>query len=394
MTLKSKIPEIRFEGFSGEWEERRMLDCSSKIGDGLHGTPIYTDNSGIYFINGNNLILGSICITNETKQVNKNDQSKDDKNLGLSTILMSINGTIGNLAWYKEEKVMLGKSVAYINLENCDNNYMYTYLQTSRVNNYFFNNLTGSTIKNLGLKTIRETEVLIPNKSDEQTKIGTYFQHLDSLITQHQQKHEKLLNIKKAMLEKMFPKEGADVPEIRFEGFDGEWEEKELGEVSDRYDNLRIPITATKRISGNTPYYGANGIQGYVKGYTHDGEFILVAEDGANDLKNYPVQYVNGKIWVNNHAHVLQSKKNVANNHFLKFTISKTNIEPFLVGGGRAKLNAEIMMKIVVTIPLNIEEQTKVGNFFKKLDDLIVLQQTQLKKLKNIKKASLEKMFV
>ncbi|MGH2143920.1 restriction endonuclease subunit S, partial [Enterococcus faecalis] len=83
---------------------------------------------------------------------------------------------------------------------------------------------------------------------------------------------------------------------------------------ANRYDNLRVPITASKRISGNTPYYGANGIQDFVEGYTHDGEFILVAEDGANDLKDYPVQYVNGKVWVNNHAHVLQAKQSIANN--------------------------------------------------------------------------------
>ena len=191
-----------------------------------------------------------------------------------------------------------------------------------------------------------------------------------------------------------FPKNGADTPEIRFSGFNGKWEEKILGEIVNRYDNLRIPISSTNRISGSTPYYGANGIQDYVKGYTHDGEFILVAEDGANDLKNYLVQYVNGKIWVNNHAHVLQIKKDISDNKFLKYAISKINIEPFLVGGGRAKLNANIMMNINMTVPLDIEEQIKIGNYFQKLDQQINLQQKELEKLKNIKKASLEKMFV
>lgn len=70
------------------------------------------------------------------------------------------------------------------------------------------------------------------------------------------------------------------------------WEQRELGELVTRYDNLRVPVAASERVPGTTPYYGANGIQDYVKGYTHVGEFILVAEDGANDLKNYPVQYV------------------------------------------------------------------------------------------------------
>jgi len=164
--------------------------------------------------------------------------------------------------------------------------------------------------------------------------------------------------------------------------------------MANRFDNLRVPITASDRVSGNTPYYGANGIQDYVEGFTHEGEFILVAEDGANDLKNYPVQYVNGKIWVNNHAHVLQAKKEIANNKFLKYVISQTNIEPYLVGGGRAKLNAEIMMGISIKLTENLEEQERFGTFFMSIDNLITLHQREREKLENIKKSCLEKMFV
>ena len=155
------------------------------------------------------------------------------------------------------------------------------------------------------------------------------------------------------------------------------WEQRELRYWAERYDNLRIPIAANLRIPGTTPYYGANGIQDYVSGYTHDGEFILVAEDGANDLKNYPVQYVCGKIWVNNHAHVLQARDNIASNKFLKYAISQTDIEPFLVGGGRAKLNAETMMHIEIFASPKLEEQEKIGTFFRALDDLIALHQRE-----------------
>jgi len=181
-------------------------------------------------------------------------------------------------------------------------------------------------------------------------------------------------------------------PEIRFPGFTDDWEQRRLQEVVDRYDNLRIPITASKRVAGNTPYYGANGIQGYVEGYTHDGEFILVAEDGANDLKNYPVQYVDGKVWVNNHAHVIQAKENLADNMFLMNAIRSINIEPFLVGGGRTKLNADVLMKLEVIIPLKSEQQ-KIGTFFKQLDDTIALHQRKLDLLKETKKGFLQKMF-
>lgn len=152
------------------------------------------------------------------------------------------------------------------------------------------------------------------------------------------------------------------------------WEQRKLEDIADRYDNLRIPVAANLRIAGSTPYYGANGIQDYVDGYTHEGEFVLVAEDGANDLKNYPVKCVKGRIWVNNHAHVLQGKRDIADNLFLSFSLNQADIESLLVGGGRAKLNAETMMGIEMSLP-KIEEQRQIGAYFAQLDDLITLHQ-------------------
>nr|WP_275077863.1 restriction endonuclease subunit S [Ligilactobacillus ruminis] len=170
------------------------------------------------------------------------------------------------------------------------------------------------------------------------------------------------------------------------------WKQRKVREVTDRYDNLRIPVAANLRVSGTTPYYGANGIQDYVDGYTHDGEFILVAEDGANDLKNYPVRCVKGRIWVNNHAHVLQGKYDSADNKFLACAISQADIESLLVGGGRAKLNAENLMDMNLLLP-NKAEQIRIGKYFAQLDHLITLHQRKIDKLKNLKKAMLEKMF-
>ena len=180
-------------------------------------------------------------------------------------------------------------------------------------------------------------------------------------------------------------------PQIRFKGFTDAWEQREVNEIADRYDNLRVPVASSQRVEGTTPYYGANGIQDYVDGYTHEGEFVIVAEDGANDLKNYPVQYVNGRIWVNNHAHVLQSNQN-NDTKFLKYLIGSTNIENLLVGGGRAKLNAEVLMKIDLTLPKK-QEQIKISTLFDSLDSLITLHQRKCEKLKNMKKALLDKMF-
>ena len=186
--------------------------------------------------------------------------------------------------------------------------------------------------------------------------------------------------------------ENTKKPAIRFAGFTEDWEQRKVKEVTDRYDNLRIPVATSLRVTGKTPYYGANGIQDYVEGYTHDGEFILVAEDGANDLKNYPVKCVKGRIWVNNHAHVLQGKCDCADNQFLAYAISQADIESLLVGGGRAKLNAETLMDIELLLPSK-DEQIQIGSYLTNLDNLITLHQRKYEKLNNVKKSMLEKMF-
>ncbi|WP_455154358.1 restriction endonuclease subunit S [Stomatobaculum longum] len=182
------------------------------------------------------------------------------------------------------------------------------------------------------------------------------------------------------------------VPRIRFKGFEEDWEQRKVSELADRYDNLRVPVAEKLRVRGTTPYYGANGIQDYVRGFTHDGEFVLVAEDGANDLKNYPVQYVNGRIWVNNHAHVLQAKDKIADTRFLGYAVSRADIEAILVGGGRAKLNAEVLMRLALILP-GRTEQIRLASFLVGIDSLLSLHQRKLEKLKILKKAMLEKMF-
>ena len=234
----------------------------------------------------------------------------------------------------------------------------------------------GSTVNNLNKELVGNTVVTIPTIK-EQRVLGQYLETLDNLITLHQREFAFLCKEKSK----------------KFRYIKNAWEQRKVREVTDRYDNLRIPVAASLRVAGTTPYYGANGIQDYVDGYTHDGEFILVAEDGANDLKNYPVKCVKGRIWVNNHAHVLQGKYDCADNQFLAYAISQADIESLLVGGGRAKLNAETLMGIDLLLPKKAE-QIRIGKYLAQLDNLITLHQRELEKLKNLKKACLDKMFV
>ncbi|WP_228480081.1 restriction endonuclease subunit S [Listeria welshimeri] len=246
--------------------------------------------------------------------------------------------------------------------------------------------------KRIHVDTFFDMAVTIP-KLEEQQKIGSFFKQLDNTIALHQRKLDALKRVKKGLLQQMFANNEEKAPRLRFINFDEEWEQRKLNEIANRYDNLRVPITASARISGTTPYYGANGIQDYVEGFTHDGEFILVAEDGANNVKNYPVQHVNGKIWVNNHAHVLQAKENKHDNKFLMNAIKIIRFEPFLVGGGRAKLNSDVMMKLIVKFPC-YEEQKKIGTFLQRLENVITLHKNKINKLSSLKKTYLQNMLI
>jgi type I restriction enzyme S subunit len=176
----------------------------------------------------------------------------------------------------------------------------------------------------------------------------------------------------------------------RLDGFRGDWNSCKINDVADFFDNLRIPVTKNQRMPGNTPYYGANGIQDYVSGYTHDGEFILIAEDGANDLLNYPVTYASGKIWVNNHAHVLAGIKSVADTKFLSYLLKKVDYTAVLVGGTRAKLNGKTLKNIEITLPESISEQQAIASILTVMDEEIESLLTEKAKMVQISEGAMD----
>ena len=377
MTKITDIPAIRFKGFSDTWEQRKVREVTDRY-DNLRipvaaslrvaGTTPYYGANGIQDYVDGYTHDGEFILVAE-------DGANDLKNYPVKCVK-------GRIWVNNHAHVLQGK------YDCADNQFLAYAISQADIESL----LVGGGRAKLNAETLMGIDLLLPNKA-EQIRIGKYLAQLDNLITLHQRKYDKLTNVKKSMLEKMFPQNGSNAPEIRFKGFTEAWEQRKVREVTDRYDNLRIPVAASLRVAGTTPYYGANGIQDYVDGYTHDGEFILVAEDGANDLKNYPVKCVKGRIWVNNHAHVLQGKYDCADNQFLAYAISQADIESLLVGGGRAKLNAETLMGIDLLLP-NKAEQIRIGKYLAQLDNLITLHQRELEKLKNLKKACLEKMFV
>jgi len=208
-------PKLRFKDYSADWQSMTLNSVSEQIGDGLHSTPVYDPEGEFFFVNGNNLVDGQIKITESTKRLNHIEIQKHKIRLSSNCILMSINGTIGNLAFYENQKILLGKSACYINLkEGINKQFIYQLLQSPSLKKSFTGELTGSTIKNLSLGTIRDTIFFSPDKS-EVTKIASLLSTVDEKIKQLTKSHELLSQFKKGVIQKIFSQE------LRFKADDG-----------------------------------------------------------------------------------------------------------------------------------------------------------------------------
>ena len=392
----SNTPQIRFAGFTDAWEQRKFSELTEiRSASRVHkeewqssGVPFYRSSDVMAALNGTE--NEKAFISEELYEKLSAVSGKLEK----GDVLVTGGGSVGKPYIVPNNEPLYTKDADLLwikNNENLDLYFVYTFFFSPTFTDYLNSVSHVGTIAHYTITQLGETPITLPCVSEQQ-KIGDYFRNLDSLITLHQRKCDALQKFKKSMLQKMFPQNGESVPEIRFAGFTDAWEQRKVQDVADRFDNLRIPVAANLRVHGTTPYYGANGIQDYVEGFTHDGEFVLVAEDGANDLKNYPVKCVNGRIWVNNHAHVLQGKAGIADNSFLAFAISQSDIESLLVGGGRAKLNAEALMSIEFRLPC-LQEQYRIGEYLTQLDNLITLHQRKCDALQKFKKSLLQKMF-
>ena len=404
---KNGIPKLRFPGFTGAWEQRKLGEGTLKIGDGLHGTPKYSTSGNVLFINGNNLINGKVVITSETKRVTSNEQSKDDKELNQNTILMSINGTIGSLAWYRNENLMLGKSVAYIEVSEFDKKFVYAYLQTTKVKFYFISSLTGTTIKNLGLKAIRETPLLIPN-IEEQEKIGEFFQQLDSLIALHQRKLEHLQEQKKGLLQKMFPKNGEIVPEVRFPGFTDAWEQRKLGEVVEWSKGSGLSKNDLNIQGKGVPVihyadlYKFNSVQKEVIHWTIDdmgtnipeNNLLFPMSDVTPDGLARTSTVLQSNVKAGGDVLIAKLNKDVLS-PFMSYQVNrnKNQILPLVTGTTVRHISSKSLNSLKVSIP-GKNEQKYIGSILMHFDTLIALHQRKLDHLELMKKGLLQQMFV
>ncbi len=401
---KKLVPKRRFKEFkmATQWYNTNFFSVINNVIDFRGRTP---KKLGMSWSDDGYLALSALNVKNGFIDFNVDAHYGDTElyqkwmsgnELKKGQVIFTTEAPMGNVTQIPDDRgyILSQRTIAFeTNKLKMTDNFLAITLNSPNVKISLSTIASGGTAKGVSQNSLKSLRISLPESLTEQTQIGEFFKKLDALIQTQQKKLEKTKTLKAAYLAKIFPCDGELKPKLRFDEFSSDWQLKKIDNITNRHDNQRIPITASNRIPGSTPYYGANGIQDYVKGFTHNGEYILVAEDGANDLLNYPVQYVKGKIWVNNHAHVLQGKNNVCDNKFLMYAFKCINMEPYLVGGGRAKLNSDIMMNIIISAP-DIKEQTKIGNFFKLLDKKIALEQRKLEKLNNIKQAYLNEMFV
>ena len=425
MTTKSKVPQIRFKGFSGEWEKNRLKELTEILRCGIAATPQYVDD-GVVFLSSQNVTNSGKINLEKFNYISEEYYKKISKNAKLlkgDILYTRVGAGFGNSTVFPYD----GDYGVYVSL---------THIRTNKnLNNKFLNHLLNSPIckeqaengvfqgggvPNLNVKIVENFNIVYPKTENEQIKIGDYFQQIDILIEQKEKKYQKLKQFKKAMLDKMFPKNGADTPKIRFKGFSGKWKEKSL-------DELCLIITKqtgfdySATIKPSLVNYESNDTYSFIQNKDFDGTNINLQTDfyiPKNIAENFPrilidqpsiLITISGKIG-NVGLYSLSNKAfiggavgickliNYADGLTILYNLlsqkGQSYFKSLVKASSHSNITVEDIRKIKVQIPIEKEEQEKIGSYFQKLDKQIDLQQKELEKLKNIKKASLSKMFV
>lgn len=409
---KQLIPQLRFPYYNDDWDKVVLEKITTKISDGIHSTPNYDLNGEYYFVNGNNLVNGSISINENTKKVSLEEFKKHKRPLSKNSILLSINGTIGNLAFYNNENIVLGKSACYINLQkDLPINFYYYILQTPKIKKYFLSELTGSTIMNLSLRTIKATKLIVPPLTEQQ-KIASFLTDVDDKITKLTKKKELLEHYKKGVTKKIFNQE------LRFKDENGnvfpKWVEKKLGDLGSTLNGL---TGKTKENFGSgKPYIQYKQI--------FDSSKINIDNCGLVDItitdKQTKVQYGDvffttssetpneigtasvlldsvDEMYLNSFCFGFRVNQSVLYPSFSQFLFRSSDFRkkmiPLAQGSTRYNISKSSFVKLKVRLP-SIAEQTKIANFLSDIDVKIEALNIKIENSKSFKKGLLQQMFV
>ena len=388
---QAKYPQLRFKGFTDSWEQRKLGNYTTLITKGT--TPREKSNDGnINFVKVENLSEGIINPTQKITETENNGYLKRSR-LQQDDVLFSIAGTLGRTAIVTRSILPANTNQALAILRGYDFNqqFLLATLTGSTVKDYIRKNPTVGAQPNLSLAQLGNLEIETPSRL-EQDRIGQFFNILEKTITLHQRKLAKLKELKQGYLQKLFPKNGSKFPQLRFAGFADAWEQRKLGEITISFDSQRVPLESSTRQSGSYPYYGATGVIDSVNDYIFDGEYVLLAEDGANIVtRTSPIAYLtHGKFWLNNHAHIMKVRE--GSDYFLLSLLEKIDYSKFNSGTAQPKLNSKTVSGLNVMIP-TAQEQMHIAALLRSLDKAIALHQRKLEKLQELKKGYLQMMF-
>lgn len=412
MTKKASTPALRFKGFTYTWEQRKLGEVGETY-TGLSGkTKDDFGHGNGKFVTYMNVFTNTVGLSDMTEAV-EIDDSQNKVRFGdvLFTTSSETPEEVGmSSVWLgSSENIYLNSfCFGYRPTINFDLYYLAYMLRSSSMRKKITFLAQGISRYNISKNKMMDIEIPIP-PIEEQKQIGSYFRNLDRLITLHQRKYDKLTNMKKSMLEKMFPKNGANVPEIRFKGFTDAWEQRKLGEAVQEVtrndatsDAPIMMITANNGFIEQSERYAFNNAGESLKKYILLEKGELAYNHGASKLRPYGSCFTlttseNARIPFVYHCFSADEQ----NSEFLSIELNGADVENQLrrivSSGARMDglLNISFQEYVSVSVLLpTIEEQNKIADFFKNLDNLITLHQRELEKLKNFKKACLEKMFV
>ncbi|EMW41716.1 restriction endonuclease subunit S [Escherichia coli] len=392
------------------WEIKHLSELASKISDGIHKTPLYADTSEIYFINGNNLKSGSIVIQDSTKCVDENDAINHRKDLGVRTLLMSINGTIGNLAYYRGENVVLGKSASYINIKDSVNlDFIYYVLSSSKTQAFYESELTGTTIRNLSIKSIKSTEILTP-PLPEQKKIAQILLTWDNAISVTEKLLTNSQQQKKALMQQLLTgkKRLLDENGTRFSET---WKLYALSELFQR--------VTTKNNGKSNNVVTISGQHGLIKqedffkktvaSDTLDGYFLLKKGQFAYNKSysnGYPMgaikrlnRYPEGVVTTLYICFELTTPKKSCGDyweHYFESGLLNNSLSQIAHEGGRAhgllNVKPSDFFSLKVAVP-GFEEQQKIASVLSSADTEISTLEKKLACLKDEKKALMQQLL-
>ena len=407
MQDNEKKPALRFKGFTDPWEQRKFEEIAVR-------SSVMSDKKGLPRVEYEDIISGA-------GRLNKDIKLKESEKVGI--VFHKGDVLYGKLRPYLQNWLLAsfnGLAVGdfwVLQPQNTDSSFLYRLVQSQQFDGVA-NQSTGTKMPRADWKLVSKTKFAMPHSVDEQAAIGAYFEHLDTLITLHQRKYEKLVNIKKSMLDKMFPKNGASVPEIRFKGFTDLWEQRKLaeltktittgksvnsdeGEVSDGdIGVLKTSCVSYDRFNSSESKPVVKSEQQLVKCAVEKDSVIVSRMNTPERVgacgyvsTDFPNLFLPDRLWK------LKFQDTVDTYFVYMMLVSsayKEKITSMASGtsGSMYNIPKETFLNLQLVIPAKIDEQKQLGKILKKIDTLITLHQRKLEKLQNIKKSCLEKMFV